>query len=136
MLVLSRRVYETIIINDNIRITVVRVSGNRVRLGVGAPETVKVIREELICPGDAGPKAGEPPIPHSPDGRGTHGKPLQDRSRGEPVRGEGLRLPRSPGARPAGGLRGTRAVRAYTDRVAGFFEGPSAPPNHTRRAGP
>jgi carbon storage regulator len=54
MLVLSRKVHETIIINDKIRITVIRVSGNRVRLGVEAPETVNVYREELLGSGDAG----------------------------------------------------------------------------------
>ncbi len=77
MLVLGRKVHETITISDNIRITVLRVSGDRVRLGVEAPENVKVIRQELFGPGDPGPEAGEPPIPLSPDGRGTDGEPLQ-----------------------------------------------------------
>ena len=71
MLVLGRKVNETIIISDNIRITVLRVSGNQVRIGVEAPENVNVIRMELFGPGDAGPEAGEPPIPRSLDGRGT-----------------------------------------------------------------
>ncbi len=88
MLVLGRKVNETITISDNIRITVLRVSGDRVRLGVEAPENVKVIREELFCPGDAGPEAGGPPNPLSPDSRGTDG---------EPRGGQGLRSPRSPG---------------------------------------
>ena len=117
MLVLGRKVHETITISDTIRITVLRVSGDRVRIGVEAPEHVKVIREELFCPGDAGPEAGEPPIPLSPDGKGTDGGPLQARSRRQPLRGQGPRLPRSPGARPCGwsrkdprrrGLRGPR----------------------------
>ena len=105
MLVLGRKVHETITISDNIRITVLRVSGNRVRLGVEAPEHVNVIREELSGPGDAGREAGEPPIPRSPDGRGTDGEPLHGRSRREPRRGRGLRLSRSPGARPCGWSR-------------------------------
>ena len=66
MLVLGRNVHETITISDNIRITVLRVSGNRVRLGVEAPENVNVIRKELFGPGDAGREAGEQPIPRSP----------------------------------------------------------------------
>ncbi|GEM_PF-967503 len=102
MLVLGRNVHETITISDNIRITVLRVSGNRVRLGVEAPENVNVIREELFGPGDAGREAGEQPIPRSPVSRGTDGEPLQGRSRREPRRGQGLRLSRSPGARPCG----------------------------------
>jgi carbon storage regulator len=100
MLVLSRRVHETLVINGDIRITVVRVSGSRVRLGVEAPENVKVVREELLALGGAGPEAGEPRSPHSPDGRETDVEPVQDRSRGEPRGGQGLRLPRSPGTRP------------------------------------
>ena len=87
MLVLGRKVHEKITISDNIRITVLRIRGNRVRLGVEAPEHVKVIREELFGPGDAGPEAGEPPVPRSPDGRGTDGEPLRGRSRREPRRG-------------------------------------------------
>ena len=71
MLVLGRKVNETITISDNIRITVLRVSGNQVRIGVEAPQNVNVIRMELFGPGDAGPEAGEPPIRRSPDGRGT-----------------------------------------------------------------
>jgi carbon storage regulator len=117
MLVLGSEGHETITISDNIRITVLRVSGNRVRLGIEAPENVDVIREELFGPGDAGPEAGGPPIPPSPDGRGTGGEPLQGRSRRAPRLGHGLRLPRSPGARPCGrsrrdprrqGIRGPR----------------------------
>ena len=44
MLVLSRRVGEEIIINDNIRVTVVAVKGDRVRLGIVAPRDVTVDR--------------------------------------------------------------------------------------------
>jgi carbon storage regulator len=48
MLILSRKLSETIIIGDNIRITIVSISGNQVRLGIDAPDTVKVMREELL----------------------------------------------------------------------------------------
>ena len=47
MLVLSRRVGEEIIINDNIRVTVVAVKGDRVRLGIVAPRDVNVDRSEV-----------------------------------------------------------------------------------------
>jgi carbon storage regulator len=47
MLVLSRRIGERIVIDDNICITVLEVSGERVRLGVVAPRSVRVDREEV-----------------------------------------------------------------------------------------
>ena len=47
MLVLSRKVGERILLGDNIRITVVRVSGGGVRLGIEAPSDVAVVREEV-----------------------------------------------------------------------------------------
>lgn len=48
MLVLSRKVGEEIVIGDNIRVKVVAVQGNKVRLGFEAPNEV-VIRREEIC---------------------------------------------------------------------------------------
>ena len=47
MLILTRRVGETIIIGDNVTITVLGVKGNQVRLGVNAPKEVSVHREEI-----------------------------------------------------------------------------------------
>ena len=47
MLILTRRIGETLIIRDNIRVTVLDVSGNQVRLGVTAPREVPVHREEV-----------------------------------------------------------------------------------------
>lgn len=47
MLVLSRKVGERILIGENIAITVVRVSGGGVRLGIEAPNDLPVVREEL-----------------------------------------------------------------------------------------
>lgn len=47
MLVLSRKVGERILIGDNIAITVVRVAGGGVRLGIEAPADLPVVREEL-----------------------------------------------------------------------------------------
>ena len=47
MLILTRKVGETIVINDNIRVTVLSVNGNQIRLGVEAPEDVPVHRQEI-----------------------------------------------------------------------------------------
>lgn len=47
MLVLTRRIGETIVIDNDIRITVVSVRGERVRLGISAPKFVQVDREEV-----------------------------------------------------------------------------------------
>ncbi|HVX63594.1 MAG TPA: carbon storage regulator [Pirellulales bacterium] len=57
MLVLSRRENERIRLGDSIVVTVVRLSGDKVRLGIEAPSNVVVLRDELQSHGDA-PLAG------------------------------------------------------------------------------
>ena len=47
MLILTRRLQETLIIGDDIEVTVLGIKGNQVRLGVKAPEDVAVDREEI-----------------------------------------------------------------------------------------
>jgi carbon storage regulator len=47
MLVLSRKLNESIIIDGDIRITIVGIRGNHVRVGIEAPDSVRIIREEL-----------------------------------------------------------------------------------------
>lgn len=47
MLVLSRKQHDAILIGDNVRVTVVRIDRNQVRLGIEAPPHVAVLREEL-----------------------------------------------------------------------------------------
>ena len=47
MLVLTRRISETLIIGDDVYITVLGVKGNQVRLGINAPKEVSVHREEI-----------------------------------------------------------------------------------------
>lgn len=47
MLILTRKAGETIVINENIRVTVLSVKGNQIRLGVEAPENVPVHRQEI-----------------------------------------------------------------------------------------
>jgi len=47
MLILTRRVGETIIIGDDVIITVLGIKGNQVRIGINAPKDVSVHREEI-----------------------------------------------------------------------------------------
>lgn len=47
MLILTRRVGETLMIGDEVKVTVLGVKGNQVRIGVDAPKDVAVHREEI-----------------------------------------------------------------------------------------
>jgi carbon storage regulator len=80
MLVLSRGMDESIIINGNTRIKVLTILGRQVRLGIEAPNQISVIREELLesdrIPADDAPKAARPP--------GKAGGPLVDEEAGYP----------------------------------------------------
>ena len=48
MLILTRRVGETVVIGDEVTVTVLGIKGNQVRIGVKAPKTVAVHREEIF----------------------------------------------------------------------------------------
>lgn len=48
MLILTRRVGETLMIGDSVTVTVLGVKGNQVRLGITAPRDVTVHREEIF----------------------------------------------------------------------------------------
>jgi carbon storage regulator len=48
MLVLSRKKNESIVINDNVTVTVVEIRGDKVRLGIVAPKEVPVHRQEVF----------------------------------------------------------------------------------------
>ncbi len=48
MLILTRRVGETLMIGDDVKVTVLGVKGNQVRIGVDAPRDVTVHREEIF----------------------------------------------------------------------------------------
>jgi carbon storage regulator CsrA len=65
MLVLTRKSQERIFIGDNIQVTILRVKGNAVRLGIDAPASVRVVRGELI----AKPAAAASPLGVSSAGR-------------------------------------------------------------------
>jgi carbon storage regulator len=63
MLVLTRRVGEEIVIAGNIRVMVVAVKGQTVRLGITAPSSVPVVRRELLAAcseGARSPASGRP----------------------------------------------------------------------------
>lgn len=66
MLVLSRKVGDKIVIGDKITVTLVRLAGNRVSIGVDAPDDVRVMRGELaevpdrIETGDCDQTSGKP----------------------------------------------------------------------------
>ena len=47
MLILTRRVGETLMVGNDVTVTVLAVKGNQVRLGIGAPKDVAVHREEI-----------------------------------------------------------------------------------------
>lgn len=47
MLILTRRLGETLMIGDDVQITVLGIKGNQTRLGITAPESIKVHREEI-----------------------------------------------------------------------------------------
>ena len=47
MLILTRRIGETLMVGDEVTVTVLSTKGNQVRLGVNAPKHIKVHREEI-----------------------------------------------------------------------------------------
>ncbi len=65
MLILTRRVGETVNIGDDVQVTVLRIDGNQVRIGVAAPKTIPVHRVERRVhePGTLPMQAGDPTAP-------------------------------------------------------------------------
>jgi len=67
MLILTRRVGESVMIGEDVTITVLRVKGTQVRLGVTAPRTVSVQREEISGRSrPEEPDTGESPVAIAP----------------------------------------------------------------------
>jgi carbon storage regulator len=67
VLVLSRKVGEEIIIGDCIRVRVLSIQGNQIRLGFVAPRDVKIHRDELLDPGRKPRRPPDGPEPPQPD---------------------------------------------------------------------
>ncbi len=60
MLVLSRRLHESILLGGEIRVVVLAVRNGQVRLGIEAPDRVGIIREELVLQAPADAEAPPP----------------------------------------------------------------------------
>ena len=63
MLILTRRVGETLMVGDDVTVTVLGVKGNQVRIGVNAPKNVAVHREEIYDRIRKESEGGETPQP-------------------------------------------------------------------------
>ena len=48
MLVLGRKQHQSLVIGENIKITILEVKGNQVRIGIDAPDSITVRREEIL----------------------------------------------------------------------------------------
>ncbi len=48
MLVISRKVGESVIISDNIKVTVLSVSSDKITIGIDAPKEIQIVRQELF----------------------------------------------------------------------------------------
>lgn len=63
MLVLSRKETQRIRLGDSIVVTIVKISGDKVRVGIDAPADVLVLRDELEVRSAAAPEASSPTSP-------------------------------------------------------------------------
>ncbi len=111
MLVLTRKLMEKLFIGDDICITVVRLEGGQVRLGIDAPREVSVVRAELVPERQGGFT------------RGAHG-PVAGRTAPEPSQSQS-----QPGPVPAPGPSAARGVGPVRIPPAGIHE------NGSRRRG-
>ncbi len=83
MLVLTRKLMEKLYIGDDVCVTVVRLEGGQVRLGIEAPREIAVVRAELL-PGRLDPPREDPRQEGAP-------APITLRTRPDGARGTGIR---------------------------------------------
>jgi carbon storage regulator len=83
MLVLTRKLMEKLYIGNDVCVTVVRLEGGQVRLGIDAPREVAVVRAELLDGREPPPVDGQP--------RPTLPAPLSLKTRPDGARGNGIR---------------------------------------------
>ena len=84
MLVLTRKLMEKLYIGDNVCVTVVRLEGGQVRLGIDAPREVAVVRAELLDGRDSAPRTDE-------SRPGSTPAPQAFKTRPDAARGIGIR---------------------------------------------
>jgi carbon storage regulator len=84
MLVLTRKLMEKLYIGDDVCVTVVRLEGGQVRLGIDAPRDVAVVRAELI-------DGREPSARHQQENNLTPPPPLSFKTRSAEARGIDIR---------------------------------------------
>ncbi|MCL2175420.1 MAG: carbon storage regulator CsrA [Treponema sp.] len=66
MLILSRKLNEKIVIGEDITISIIEIRGDQVRIGIDAPKTVKVFRQEVFDAIKAENKAASQSVPVIP----------------------------------------------------------------------
>jgi carbon storage regulator len=84
MLVLTRKLMEKLYIGDNVCVTVVRLEGGQVRLGIDAPREISVVRAELLE--GRGPSPAKDAVEP-----GTPPPPMSIKTRPDAARGSGIR---------------------------------------------
>ena len=99
MLILTRRVGETLMIGDEVTVTVLGVKGNQVRIGVNAPKEISVHREEIYERIQAEKAQSKPPESDNQPGLSI---PYAVARRGK--------CPRLQGTRQAGGISATETA--------------------------
>jgi carbon storage regulator len=113
MLVLTRKLMEKLFIGDDICVTVVRLEGGQVRLGIEAPREISVVRAELVPERLAGPHRPAPrsgAAGHQPTTSGhEHGS-------GTGQDGDGQPLPRGEFKTPPASAHGTDSRRRGRSR--------------------